>query len=137
MTRIRRYSELRRLDTFVERYRYLAMRGEVGVATFGFDRWMNQGLYTSRQWKNTRFDVIARDLSCDLGIEGYEIHTRLYVHHMNPLTPDQIESGDQSVLDPEYLITTTHRTHNAIHYGDEGLLPRPFVPRRHGDTKLW
>lgn len=134
---IRSYSELSRISDFTDRYKYLALRGSVAAATFGFDRWMNQGLYVSREWKQTRVYVIARDEGCDLGIPGYEIHTRLYVHHMNPLTPEQIESADNNMFDPEYLITTTHATHNAIHYGDEKQLPVPFVPRRRGDTRLW
>lgn len=133
---IRTYSDLRNLD-FEERYRYLALRGGVGVATFGYDRYINQQFYTSRQWRQLRQHVIARDLGCDLGIEGYEIHSGLLVHHMNPMTADDISHGDSSILEPEFLISTTHRTHNAIHYGDEKLLPKPHVERTRGDTKLW
>lgn len=131
------YAELRRIDTFEERFRYLSLQGVVGSSTFGFDRYINQQFYTSRQWRRTRADVIARDEGCDLGIEGYDIHSRLLIHHMNPITPDDIRHGDEAILDPEYLITTTHNTHNAIHYGDERQLPRPFIPRARGDTKLW
>jgi hypothetical protein len=134
---IRRYSELRSLDDFLERYKYLALRGGVGVRTFGYDRYINQQFYTSRQWRQLRQHVIARDNGCDLGIEGYEIHTGLIVHHMNPMIADDISHGDSSILEPEFLITTTHRTHNAIHYGDEKLLPQIHVPRSRGDTKLW
>lgn len=134
---IRTYSEMRRFETLEERYRYLALRGEVAAATFGFDRWMNQGVYVSREWKKTRSHVIVRDMGCDLGVEGYDIHEKLYVHHMNPMTSKQIENGDEAIFDPEFLITTSHSTHNAIHYGDERQLPRPFVPRQLGDTKLW
>ena len=134
---IRSYSDLRRLNTFEDRFRYLSLRGQVGEATFGFDRWINQEFYRSREWKQIRQHVIARDEGCDLGIEGYEIHTRLIIHHMNPMTADDICHDEESILDPEFLITTTHQTHNAIHYGDERLLPRPLVPRRPGDTKLW
>lgn len=134
---IRKYSELRRIDDFEERYRYLALRGGVGVATFGYDRYINQQFYTSRQWRQMRHHVIARDLGCDLGIEGYEIHSGLIVHHMNPMDAADISHGDESILDPEFLITTTHRTHNAIHYGDEKLLPKIHVPRSRGDTRLW
>lgn len=134
---IRSYSELAQIPTFEERYRYLALRGRVGEATFGFDRHMNQMFYTSRQWKQVRHYVIARDNGCDLGIDGYEIHSRLYIHHMNPMQVSDIVHGEDSILDPEYLITTTHQTHNAIHYGDEKQLPRQFVDRRSGDTKLW
>jgi hypothetical protein len=125
------------LNTLEERYKYLALHGEVGRATFGFDRYLNQQFYTSRQWRDIRNHVIARDLGRDLGIEGYEIHNRIYIHHMNPMTVEDITSGDPRILDPEFLISVTHRTHNAIHYGDEGLLPKPPVQRRPGDTTLW
>jgi hypothetical protein len=134
---IRSYRELRRLGTFEERFRYLSLQGQVGEATFGFDRWINQEFYRSRQWKQARTYVIARDLGCDLGVEGYEIHDKILIHHMNPMNASDIAHGDDSILDPEFLITTTHRTHNAIHYGDERLLLRPLEPRRSGDTKLW
>ncbi|ASU03916.1 HNH endonuclease [Streptomyces phage Psst4] len=133
----RSYRELRKLTTFVERFRYLALRGNVGQATFGFDRWVNQGFYTSREWRQARDRIIVRDEGCDLGIEGYEIHDRVYIHHINPITLQQLESGDPCLVDPDNLITVTHRTHNAIHYGDERLLPRPLVARQPGDTKLW
>ncbi|QEQ93781.1 HNH endonuclease [Streptomyces phage CherryBlossom] len=109
----------------------------MGQATFGFDRWVNQGFYTSREWRQARDRIIVRDEGCDLGIEGYEIHDRVYIHHINPITLQQLESGDPCLVDPDNLITVTHRTHNAIHYGDERLLPRPLVARQPGDTKLW
>ena len=134
---IRTYSELRRFDDFNERYQYLKLRGDVGRSTFGFDRYINQQFYTSREWRQVRSYVISRDNGCDLGIDGYEIHSKLLIHHMNPLKPDAISHGDPDILDPEFLITTTHRTHNAIHYGDEKLLPRLLTERRPGDTKLW
>ena len=134
---IRTYSELRRLDEFEERWRYLALRGGVGVSTFGYDRYINQRFYTSTQWRQLRNHVVSRDLGCDLGVEGYEIHRGILIHHMNPIDVDNIAHGDSSILDPEFLITTTLRTHNAIHYGDEKLLPHPFKPRSRGDTKLW
>lgn len=134
---IRTYSDLMRCHTFEDRFRFLALRGEVGAATFGFDRYINQQFYTSTQWKQIRHHVITRDNGCDLGIEGYEIYNRLVIHHMNPMTPNDVIHGDSSILDPEFLITTTHRTHNAIHYGDEHLLPKALVERRRGDTKLW
>lgn len=137
MSRIRSYTELRQLETFEERYHYLALRGSVGVATFGTERYINQQFYTSQQWRRLRHHVIARDQACDLGIEGYDIYERAYIHHLNPMTVDDIVHGDSSILDPEFLITTTHRTHNAIHYGDEKQLPRSFAPRLPGDTKLW
>lgn len=135
--RTRTYTELRQRSTFEERFAYLSMPGEVGAATFGFDRWMNQRFYRSHEWKRARDFVIVRDDGCDLGIPGYAIHRGLLVHHMNPVTPEALLAGEAWVLDPEYLITTTRRTHNAIHYGDESLLPRAPVERRPGDTKLW
>jgi hypothetical protein len=134
---MRSYSELCRLTTFEERFQYLSLVGQVGAATFGFDRWINQHFYRSREWKQVRDLVILRDNGCDLGISGYEIHHGLLVHHMNPILPEDLARGEQWILDPEYLITTTHRTHNAIHYGDESLIRRPPVERRPGDTKLW
>jgi hypothetical protein len=137
LTRVRSYSELRRLQTFEERYDYLALRGEVGLSTFGFNRWINQSFYRSQEWQQARDYVIYRDDGCDLGVRGYEIHSKLMVHHMNPITPEDLNHGSTWVLDPEYLITTTHRTHNAIHYGDDSLLPKPVIERRPGDTKLW
>lgn len=137
MTRIRTYTELRRLDTFEERFDYLMLSGSVGRDTFGFDRYLNQAFYRSTEWRRTRSAIIVRDNGCDLGIAGYEIHSRLYIHHINPIVADEIIEGDPSLLDPEFLITTTHATHNAIHYGDKRSLPRPLVERRPGDTKLW
>lgn len=134
---IRSYTELSQLETFEERYHYLALRGSVGEPTFGSDRWINQQFYTSRQWRDIRHEVIVRDEGCDLGVEGYDIHSKLIIHHMNPITVQNIRHGDDDILDPEFLITTTLRTHNAIHYGDERQLLRPFVERRPGDTKLW
>lgn len=134
---IRTYRELKRIDGFLERFKYLSLRGQVGEATFGFDRYINQQFYRSREWKQIRQHVIARDNGCDLGVEGYEIHSRLLIHHINPLSPDDIVQGDDWILNPKFLITTTHDTHNAIHYGDERLLPQLFVPRQRGDTRLW
>lgn len=131
------YSVLRRIPTFEERYDYLALKGHVGESTFGFDRWVNQNFYTSPMWRRVRDAVIVRDHGCDLGILGYDIHTGLLVHHMNPMTAQDIENGEEWILDPEFLITTTHRTHNAIHYGNKNLLPQPLVERRPGDTRLW
>lgn len=134
---LRCYADLRPIPTFLDRFRYLALRGSVGVATFGYDRYINQGFYTSREWKRIRNYVIDRDNGCDLGVEGHEIHAKLLIHHMNPMSVSDIVHGEDDILDPEFLITTTHQTHNAIHYGDERQLPRPFVERSRGDTKLW
>lgn len=135
--RIRSYRELRRLTSFEERFEYLSLRGQVGAATFGFDRWINQDFYRSKQWKDVRQNVIARDNGCDLGVDGYEIYDKIIIHHLNPMTPEDIEDGNPMIFDLDNLITTTHNTHNAIHYGDKSLLPRPTVARRPGDTRLW
>lgn len=135
--RHRRYRELRRLETFEERFDYLSLAGQVGEATFGFDRWVNQRFYTSPQWRRVRDFVVVRDNGCDLGVPGHEVHVDILVHHMNPMTVEDIVEGADWILDPEFLITTSKRTHNAIHYGDESLIPRPVVARQPGDTKLW
>lgn len=134
---MRSYSELERLPSFVDRFRYLALSGHVGASTFGHERWLNQQFYRSREWRRARDFVIVRDNGCDLGMEGHEIHDQILVHHINPLTVADIEESRYTLLDPENLICTKHRTHNAIHYGDESLLPQPVVSRRPGDTKLW
>ena len=135
--RIKTYSELKRLDTFEERYRYLRLNGSVGESTFGFDRYLNQVFYRSQRWKKIRDEVIIRDNGCDLGIEGYEIHGRILIHHMNPLSIDDIENESDFLLNPEYLISTTHNTHNAIHYGNENLLVKAPVERTKYDTCPW
>lgn len=134
---IRIYQELRELDTFEERFRYLELPGIVGECTFGSNRYINQKFYTSREWRDLRHEVISRDLGCDLGIEGYEIFSRPIVHHMNPMGVGDILHRNDDILNPNYLITTTHETHNAIHYGDESLLRKPFVERSPNDTLLW
>lgn len=137
MTKIRTYLELRRLETFEERYDYLKLRGTLGERTFGFDRWINQRFYKSHEWKSVRNHVIVRDNGCDLGVDGYEIHSGLLVHHMNPVSPEDLKHGEEWIIDPNFLITTSLQTHNAIHYGDESLLPRGPIERRSGDTTLW
>ncbi len=134
---IRTYLELRHLETFEERYEYLKMKGSVGERTWGYDRWINQRFYKSNEWKRVRNHVILRDNGCDLGIPGYEIYSGLLIHHMNPLLIHDLEEGDQSVIDSNFLITTSLQTHNAIHYGDESLLPRGPIERKKGDTTLW
>lgn len=137
-TMIRRYSELSKLSTFEERYRYLRLDGEVGKETFGFDRYLNQHFYQrSQEWKRARDIVILRDNGCDLGVEGCEIYGRIIVHHMNPIAVSDIVHGSDILFDPEYLISTTHNTHNAIHYGDESLLMTAPVERRPNDTCPW
>ena len=126
-TRIRTYSELKRLSTFDERYEYLRLGGAVGGSTFGFDRHVNQSFYSSLEWRTIRRDVILRDSGCDLGILGYEINGVPLVHHINPIAVDDIRDREDWILQPEYLITTTQQTHNAIHYGDESLLPKEAI----------
>jgi hypothetical protein len=133
----RTYSELCQLETFEERFRYLELGGIVGGLTFGFDRWVNQGFYHSSEWRSVRNKVIVRDNGCDLGVPGYEIASGLLVHHMNPISLQDIEHGEEWIIDPNVLITTSLQTHNAIHYGDESLLPKGPVERKPGDTTLW
>lgn len=135
--KIKSYSELKALSTFEERYSYLRLRGRVGQDTFGFDRIFNQMFYRSKEWKSIRDYVIVRDNGCDLGVEGYEIHGRILVHHMNPITLDDIERNSDFLMNPEYLISTTHITHNAIHYGDENLLITAPIERKRNDTCPW
>ena len=137
MERNRTYSELITLPTFEERYRYLQLKGSVGEETFGFDRYINQKFYNSQEWKNTRDYIIVRDQGCDLGIEGYEIHGRIYIHHMNPVLLKDMMYRTEYLTNPEYLITTTHSTHNAIHYGDENLLIKTPIARSKNDTCPW
>lgn len=137
MSLIRTYDELRLIQGFEERYAYLRVHAAIGVDTFGFERWLNQAFYRSAQWKRVRHQVIARDRGCDLGVKGYEMHDRVIVHHMNPMRVEDITGSDSSILDPDFLVSTSLRTHNAIHYGDESLLVKPLIQRRPGDTKLW
>lgn len=137
MMKLRTYSELVVIKTFEERYRYLRVPGSIGISTFGFDRVLNQRFYHSREWKSLRSFVISRDGACDLGIPGYDIYANLLIHHMNPIGIDDIQHGGDLILNPEFLITTSLQTHNAIHYGDETLLPRGPIERKRGDTTLW
>ena len=134
---IKSYSELITFPTFEERYRYLRLNGIVGRDTFGFDRYLNQIFYQSRRWREVRDHVIIRDNGCDLGVEGHEIRGKVIVHHMNPLTIEDIERESDFLMDPEYLISTIHSTHNAIHYGDENLLVKAPVERSKNDTCPW
>ena len=137
MTTIKCYSELILLPTFQARYQYLRLNGEVGKETFGFDRYMNQFFYRSPEWRRVRDFVISRDEGCDLGIPGREIFGRVIIHHMNPIRPEDIRNRSELLLNPEYLITTIHDTHLAIHYGDEHLLLQEPVERRPNDTCPW
>ena len=137
-TKARSYSELIQFDTFEERYRYLKLSGSVGHMTFGYDRYLNQQFYQSQEWRRLRNEIIIRDEACDLGIEDRPLFSDLLIHHMNPVTVDEIVHRDRDILNPEYLIVTSRATHNAIHYGDESLLiPSIVVEREPGDTLLW
>lgn len=137
MTTIRRYSELSQIKTFKERYEYLKLSGAVGQDTFGFDRYLNQIFYASPEWKRIRDEVIIRDNGCDLGVEGFDIRGKILIHHMNPISKEDILERRSSLMDPEYLITTTMRTHNAIHYGDENQLLLMPKERTANDTCPW
>jgi len=134
---IRTYSELRTYKTFIDRYNYLKLRGSVGIETFGFDRYLNQVLYRSRRWRRTRDGIILRDNGCDLGVEGYDIYDKIIIHHMNPLTIEDIEDDVDEIYDPEFLISVSFNTHQAIHYGDESLLPKEPIERKPYDTCPW
>lgn len=137
MMNIRTYSDLSKLTTFEDRYNYLRLNGFVGQETFGFDRYLNQVFYKSAKWRSVRDFVIVRDNGCDLGIEGREIYGKIIIHHMNPITIQDIEQESDFLLDPEFLISTVHETHNAIHYGDENLLIRAPIERKPNDTCPW
>lgn len=134
---VKTYSELSKLTSFEDRFRYLKLDGVVGETTFGFDRYLNQLFYRSQKWKKIRDKVIVRDSCCDLGVEGYEIYKYAMIHHMNPITIKDIQEESEYLLNPEYLITTTQKTHNAIHYGDEDLLITMPVERTKNDTCPW
>ena len=136
-TSIRTYSELITIPTFEERFEYLRLNGEVGQATFGYDRYLNQTLYNSPEWRKFRSGIIIRDNGCDLACEGYDIHGRMLIHHINPITPRDIRDRNPMIFDPENVITTVHNTHNAIHYGDENLLDKPPIERSRNDTCPW
>ena len=134
---IKTYSELTKLPTFKERFEYLKLNGAVGQITFGGKRWLNQHFYRSAKWKRIRDEVIIRDNGCDLGDEDYPIYGKILIHHMNPLLMDDISNESGFLLDPEFLITTTHDTHNAIHYGDDSLLMQNPIARLPNDTCPW
>ena len=136
-TSIRTYSELIQLPTFEERFNYLRLDGVVGKDTFGFDRYLNQQFYRSSEWKRIRNQVIVRDNGCDLGIDEYEIHGRILIHHMNPISIEDLQHMSDLLMNPEYLICVSHRTHNAIHYGDESLIVTAPIERTQNDTCPW
>lgn len=137
MSNLRCYRELIRLKTFDERFEYLKLKGIVGEATFGYDRYLNQLLYTSGEWRRIRRDIILRDNGCDLAVEGYDISDIIIVHHMNPISVEDLIDFSEDVINPEYLICVSHDTHNAIHYGDKSLLTREPIERKPGDTCPW
>lgn len=137
MKKTKSYSEMIKLPTFQERFRYLKLSGQVGKDTFGFDRIFNQMFYTSPEWRSVRNQVIIRDNGCDLGVDGRDIQGRVIIHHINPITMEDIECKSEKLLDPENLICTTHNTHNAIHYGDESILITEPLERSINDTCPW
>lgn len=135
---MKHYRELQELKTFEERYEYLKLNAVVGDETFGFDRWLNQKLYTSQRWRSVRDQVIVRDNGCDLGIEGNEIFYKIIIHHINPISvKDFIESNDDLLFDLDNLICVSDLTHRAIHYGNKEMLPKPLFERRPNDTCPW
>lgn len=134
---MRTYSKLSKLDTLDERFDYLVLRGELGSSTFGYDRWINQSFYRSREWREARNYVILRDEGNEMGLLDYPIAGPPHVHHMNPITLEDLEHATYNLFDPEYLICVSQRTHNAIHFGDRSQLPRAPVARSAGDTRLW
>lgn len=131
------YLELSLLDTYLDRFKYLQLKGSVGKDTFAFDRYLNQAFYQSPEWKKVRRDVIIRDNGCDLGINGYQLHGKIYIHHINPMTPEDIVNRNPMLLDPNNLICVSFNTHNAIHYGDESLLNTGPIIREPNDTCPW
>ena len=135
---IRRYTELRQIPTLEERFEYLRLDGHVGIDTFGYDRYLNQNFYRSKDWQRLRDFVIMRDLGCDMAMPGEEIIGKIIVHHMNPIKPDDIINHEMSILDPEYLVCVSMNTHNLIHYGvDEMPVKETVVERKPNDTCLW
>lgn len=137
MKNFRSYSELSKISDFYERYRYLKLNSRVGYETFGTERYLNQVFYRSSKWRSARDKVIIRDNGCDLGVEGFDIHDKIIVHHINVVTIEDIERERSWLFDPEFLICTSSRTHNAIHYGDESTLPQLLITRRPNDTCPW
>lgn len=134
---IKTYSEMIQLPTFLDRYRYLKIGGKVGAETFGYDRYLNQILYRTEEWKRFRREIIIRDNGLDLGCEGHEIVGRILVHHINPITVEDVLRRDPKIFDPDNTISTSLLTHNAIHYGDEDLLITGPIERTKNDTCPW
>lgn len=126
------------MNLFEDRFKYLALNGRVGQDTFGYERYLNQMVYKNYKWRALRDQIIIRDNGCDLGLEGYDIYDKIYIHHMNPITAEDIENNSEFMWNPEFLICVSFSTHNAIHYGDESYLTRnQVIERKAGDTKLW
>lgn len=134
---MRTYSELVSIPSYLGRFRYLKLDGLVGQETFGFERYLNQSFYRSKEWRQIRNQIILRDNGCDLAWDGYEIHDRIYIHHLNPIRTNDIIKVTDLLLDPEYLVCVSFSTHNAIHYGDEQLLISEPIVRTQGDTCPW
>jgi hypothetical protein len=135
--KIKSYSEMCSFSTFIERFNYLKLNSKVGIETFGFDRYLNQVLYCSQEWKRLRRQVIIRDNGCVFGLDGYNINGRLIVHHINPITLEQIEQRDPMIFSMENVVCVTHNVHEAIHYGDESLIPTDPIIRKPNDTCPW
>ena len=133
----RTYSELLTLRTFEERFEYLAFRGSIGIVTFGFDRYLNQDFYNSRVWRSLRDKIIIRDNACDLALPNHEIFDSIRIHHMNPITVQDVEDGNPAILNPEFLICTSINTHNMIHFGSSKGSPRLPIERKRNDTCPW
>lgn len=136
-TMTKKYSELIRMATFMDRYQYLRLDGRVGIETFGYDRYLNQILYHTPEWRRFRRDIIIRDKACDLGCDGYELYDKILIHHINPITVDDVLNRDPKIFDPNNVISTSLNTHNAIHYGDERLLVSEPIVRTKNDTCPW
>lgn len=134
---MRTYDELSRFDSLDDRFEYLVLNGDVGHTTFGYDRWVNQAFYRSKEWRTIRNFVIVRDGGNDMGVFDFPVRGAPQIHHMNPLTLEDIEDATENLLNPDFLICVSHQTHNAIHYGDRSHLPRVPVARMAGDTRLW
>jgi len=134
---IKTYSELITIPTFEERFEYLQLKGSVGKDTFGYDRHLNQVLYRSPEWKRLRNQIIIRDCGCDLACEGYDIHSKVLIHHLNPITVEDVIARSRKVFDPDNLVCVSHNTHNAIHYGDVDLLVTGPIIRTKNDTCPW
>lgn len=134
---VKTYSEMIKLPTYEERFKYLKIGGVIGEETFGFERYLNQVFYKSKEWRSIRDKIIVRDLGCDLAIRDREIGGRILIHHINPISPKDIINRTDALLNPDYLVCCSKRTHDAIHYGDESILFTGFVERKPGDTCLW